>query len=347
MASAGGAVNLTLAAADAAATMRQLIDGYQISQAISVVATLGIADLLANGPRTTDDLADASSAHEPSLYRVLRALASIGVFREGRNRAFSMTSLAACLRSDAPAPMGQIAAYRGRPYYWQAWSHLLHSVRTGENAFTHAHGTNIWDYRAQHPEERAIFDRAMTGNTRGAAEAVLAAYDFSQFACTVDVGGGEGMLLAAILAAHPPMRGILFDQPHNAAGAEAVLRAAGVEERCTVVGGSFFEAPLPQGEAYLLKMILHDWDDEASVAILQACRNAIAPSGRLLVIEQVIAPPNEAAAAKFGDLNMLVALGGQERTREEFAALFLETGFRLVKVTDTGHRVAILEGLPI
>lgn len=327
--------------------LTRLVNGYQVSQAIHVVATLGVADLLRDGPRTSDDLAAVANVHPRALYRVLRALAAVGVFHEGEGRSFSLTLMGEGLRSDATDPVGPWAAFMGRPYYWQAWAHLLHSVRTGENAFRHVHGADVWEYRAQHPEEGTIFDRAMTGLSRGVAGAVVSAYDFSRFGRVVDVGGGQGALLVAILAAHPGMRGVLFDQPHVVTRAEQVLREAGVGDRCEVVDGSFFKAVPGGGDAYLLKAILHDWDDAASSAILEACRRAMRPEARLLVLERVIAPPNESPDAKFSDLNMLVAPGGQERTSDEFAALFAATGFRLAAVVPTGTRLSVIEGAPI
>ena len=327
--------------------LTRLVNGYQVSQAIHVVATLGVADLLRGGPRTSDDLAFATDVHPRALYRVLRALAAVGVFREGEGRFFSLTPMGEGLCSDAADPVGPWAAFIGRPYCWQAWSHLLHSVRTGENAFQHVHGANVWEYRMQHPEEGAIFDRAMTGLSRGVAGAVVSAYDFARFGCVVDVAGGQGALLVAILAAHPGMRGILFDQPHVVSRAGEVLRTAGVADRCEVVGGSFFEAVPGGGDAYLLKAILHDWDDAEAIAILEACRRAMKPEAKLLVLERIIASPNESPDAKFGDLNMLVAPGGQERTGDEFATLFATTGFRLTAVVPTGTRLSVIEGVPI
>ena len=329
-----------------AMVLMRLVNGYQVSQAIHVAVMLGIADLLADGSRSLDELAVATGAHARSLYRLLRALASVGVFREEADRRFALTPLGDCLRSDAPEPVGPWAAFVGQPYVWETWAQLLHSVRTGENAFRHTHGTGVWEYRAGHPEASAVFDRAMTANSRRVAEAVLAAYDFSRFAYVVDVGGGQGALLAAILAKHPSARGVLFDQPHVVAGSEGVLRAAGVAERCRVVGGSFFETIPEQGDAYVLKAILHDWEDEEAAAILRACRRVIGPDGRVLVIERVVGPPNEDAESKLSDLNMLVGPGGRERTRKEFEVLFSGAGFRVVDVVPTRALVSVIEGLP-
>jgi hypothetical protein len=330
-----------------AEALTRLVNGYQVSQAIHVAAVLGVADHLAGGPRASDELAAATGSHPRALYRLLRALAAVGVFREEPGRRFALTPLGACLRSDAPAPVGPLAEFAASPPQWQAWGALLHSVRTGENAFRHVHGVDVWAYRAAHPAAGEVFDRAMTGLTRTVAAAVRAAHDFSRYGTVVDVGGGQGELLAALLAAHPALRGVLFDQPHVVAGAPAALGAAGVAARCRVVGGDFFAAVPAGGDAYVLKQILHDWEDAEATAILRSCRRAIGPAGRLLVIERGIAAPNEGAPGKLTDLLMLVSAGGQERTEEEYAALFAAGGFRLVGVTPTAAGMSILEAAPV
>jgi SAM-dependent methyltransferase len=322
----------------------RLVNGFRISQALHVVATLGIADLLKDGPRASQDLAAATGTHPRAL--VLRALAAAGVFRESADQTFSLTPLGDFLRSDASEAVGPWAVYIGRAPAWQAWSKLLHSVRTGENAFRHVHGMDVWTYRSRHTDEGAVFDAAMTALSRGVSEAVASSYDFSRSSCVVDVGGGQGAMLAAIVSAHPGLRGILFDQPHVVSRAQDLLRSAGVADRVEVVGGSFFEAVPPGGDVYTLKAILHDWDDAASTAILKTCRRAIRPGGKLLIVEQVVAPPNEGLDAKFSDLNMLVSPGGQERTRAEFAALFEAADFHLATVIPTGTRTDIIEAVP-
>lgn len=275
-----------------------------------------IADLLRDGSRGVDELAAATGAHEGTLYRLLRALACVEVFREEADHRFALTPLGACLQSDAPEPVGPWATLIGEAYYWQAWGHLLHSVQTGENAFGALHGMDVWTYRATRPEATAVFDRAMAGNSRRVAATVLSAYDFSRFACVVDVGGGQGTFLAALLTRHPSMRGVLFDQPHVVAGSDAVFRGAGLAERCRVVDGSFFSAVPEGGDAYVLKAILHDWEAEEATVILRACRRAMGPAGVVLVIERLLGAPNEDAAATFSDLNMLVMPGGRERIWE-------------------------------
>jgi len=327
--------------------MKRLVDGYQISQAIHVAATLGIAEFLADGPRTSDDLATMTDTHPRALYRLLRALASVGVFAEDDDRRFALTPLGDCLRADAPEPVDGWAAFVGRPYHWQAWADLLHSVRTGENAFRHLHGMDVWEYRAGHPEENAIFNRAMTANARRAAESVLAAYDFGGFRRVVDVGGGRGALLAAVLARHTETRGVLFDLPHVVANAERLLADAGVADRCEIVGGDVFAAVPDRGDAYILRAILHDWEDAEALAILCSCRRAIAADGRLLVLEWLVGTPHDGRGGKVSALNMLVGPGGRERTREEYATLFATAGFRLTDVFPSDIGLAVIEGVPM
>ncbi|HVF02191.1 MAG TPA: methyltransferase [Rubrobacteraceae bacterium] len=321
-------------------------NAFQASQAIHVAATLGIADLLEDGPRSADELAEATGTHGPTLYRLLRALASVGVFAEQTDGRFGSTPFAEYLRTDAPGSLRGWAMYIGQPSFWTSWGHLLDSVRTGEPAFPEVNGTNAWEYLAAHPEESAIFDAAMTGLSAGVAEAVVQSYDFSGSSVLVDVGGGEGTLLAAILAANPALRGILFDQSHVVARAEDLLVRTGVADRCEVVSGSFFEAVPGGADAYLLKSIIHDWDDPAAIEILRKCRAAIAETGKLLLVEFVIEPGNEPDRAKFSDLNMLVMLGGQERTADDFERLYAEAGFRLTDIIRTGSAFDIIEGVP-
>ena len=318
-----------------------MVNGYQVTQAIHVAAVLGIADLLADGPRSSDDLAAATGAHAPSLHRVLRALASIGVLREDDDGRFTLTEIGRCLRSDAPDPVGGWAAYVGGHAHFAAWGNLLHAVRTGESAFRSVHGADVWDYRARHPEDGARFDRAMTDNTRRTNRRLLEAYDFGPLHLVVDVGGGHGALLGALLSAHPQMRGVLFDLPHVVAG--AAVDAA----RCEVVGGSFFDAVPPGADGYVLKAILHDWEDEDAVHILRACRSAAPAHAALLVVERDLGAANESPDAKFSDLNMMVGPGGRERTYDDFAALFGAGGFALRRAVPTGMGFSVFEGRPV
>jgi len=321
-------------------TLLGLINGFQITQAIRVAASLRISDHLSDGPRSAGELAALTKTHPDSLYRLLRALAAVDVFREDEGRKFTLTPMGDCLRTDSATPLGAWAEVVGSPYFWQAWGHLLHSVQTGENAFQNLNGKDVWQFRAEHSEYGATFDRAMSQLSRGSAEAVIRTYDFSVFRHIVDVGGGQGLMLAAILRAHPHMRGTLFDQADVVAGAKAVFAERGVIERCDIVGGNFFET-VPEGaDAYLMRVVIHDWEDDEATAILKVCRRAMGETAKLLLVERLIAPPNEMPAAKFSDLNMLVSPGGRERTREEFSDLFAKSGFELTRAFPAGiHNV--------
>jgi len=314
--------------------LRRLVDGYAISQALYVVATLRVADCLAEKPRSIDDLARALDVHAESLYRIMRMLASVGVFEEFERRRFALTPVGDCLRADAAEPVGGWAANIGREQQWRAWGELLESVRTGENAFRRVHGCSTWEYRAQHPEEGAIFDRAMTDLTRRVNATVVDTYDFNRFARIVDVGGGRGALLAAILARHPSSRGVLFDLPSVVAQSEPVL--APVAARCEVRPGDFFVDALPSNaDAYVLKAVLHDWDDGDALRILRTCREAASSGATLLMIEWDLGQPNSARDAKLSGVNMLVGTGGRERSADQYAALLERTGFRCERAVPT------------
>jgi hypothetical protein len=305
------------------AVLLRMINGYQVSQAIHVAAALGMAEQLAGGSRTVDEVASATATDAGALRRLLRALAAVEVLHEGPDGTFALTALGEELRG----PAGSWAAYIGRPPHWTAWGHLLHSVRTGENAFRALHGVDVWEYRAQHPEEAASFDAAMTGQSRRIDAAVAAAHDFGRYRLIVDIGGGHGALLAGILVRHPGVRGLLFDQPAVVAGAGA--------DGFEVVGGNFFSSVPEGGDAYLLKSVLHDWEDEQATEILRTCRRAARSGTALIVIERSLADP----AARFSDLNMLIGPGGRERAREEYAALLAAASYQLMGETPTAAGV--------
>lgn len=324
--------------------LMQMIAGFQVSQAIYVAAALGIADLLADGPRSVDDLAEVAEAHPATLYRLLRALASADIFEE-RDGLFGLTPLAQYLRSDVPNSARAWVLHLGQPYFWTTWGHLLYSVRTGEPAFHKLYGTNPWEYRAHHPEENAIFNAAMASLSADVVDAVVGSYDFSGIDVLADIGGGTGSLLAAVLAANPTLRGILFDQPHVVASAKPMLERAGVAERCEIVSGSFFDSVPGGADAYLLKSIIHDWDDAEAIAILSTCRRAMGDRSRLLLIEPVIQPGNDPDPSKFSDLNMLVMLGGRERTADHFKTILAESGFTLTRIIPTESRAYVVEAI--
>ncbi len=326
-------------------TLLQMMTGYWVSQAVYVAAKLGLADFLTEGPRRSEDLAAATGTHAPSLHRLLRALASAGVFTEASPGHFALTPLAALLRTGVPGSMRALAITYNEEQY-RAWGDLLHSVRTGEVAFEHCYGMPIFDYFAQHPEADRVFNEAMIGWTDRVAAAVASTYDFSPFGTVVDVGGGYGALLAAILRRHPMARGILFDQPHVVGSAKELLAAAGIADRCACVGGDFFVEVPAGGDAYVLAQILHDWDDDRSSAILGQCRRAMPPHGKLLVVELVLPPGEEAFFGKWLDLHMLVMTGGRERTGAEYDALFRAAGLALARVIPTPPGPSVVEAVP-
>lgn len=329
-----------------AATLLQMMTGYWVSQALYVAAKLGVADLLTDGPRPVEELATATQTNALSLQRVLRALASVGVFTEASPKTFALTPLAALLRTGTPNSMRALAIMYAEEQY-RAWGDILQSVRTGKPAFEHHFGMSYFTFLAQHPEANRVFNEAMTGWTAQLVSAVMDAYDFSPFHTIVDVGGSYGTLLAAILRSNPTAQGILFDQPHVIATAGEQLEAAGVAERCTTVGGDFFVEVPAGGDAYLLAQILHDWDDECSVAILRQCRRVVPAHGKLLVIELVLPPGEEPFLGKWLDLHMLVMVGARERTAAEYEALFRAAGFALARVIPTTAGQSIVEAIPV
>ena len=330
-------------------TLNRLIGGYRVSRAIAVVVGLGIPDLLAGGPRAVDDLAQTTETHAGALYRVLRLLAGMDLFEETAPRQFRLTPLGHGLRRDVPGSMGAMALMHLDSAKWRSWDDLLYSVRTGEIAFPHVHGVEIFDYLRQHPEAAEVFQQAMTANTARSGAAITQVYDFSGVERIIDVGGGHGLFLATILQAYPALHGVLFDQPEVVAGASTILAAAGVADRCEIVGGDFF-AEVPQGgDIYLLRQIIHDWDDERATLILANCRRAMPSTGKVLVVEGVISEDYQQSLPVLQlDLEMLVNYGGLQRTEEEYRALFAAAGLQLGKViplNDPGQ-FSIFEALP-
>jgi O-methyltransferase domain/Dimerisation domain len=332
-----------------ASALRQLSTGFWVSKAVAVAAELGIADHLKDGPRTVAELAQAVGAHPGALYRLLRGIASVGVFAEDMPGRFALTPLAALLMSDTPQSWRAAAIMNGEPWAWQPWGDLLYSVKTGNPAFDHIFGMEFDAYLTQHRRAADIFQAFMHVATAEEATAVAPAYDFSGLATVVDVGGGRGALLAAILQANPHLRGILFEAPQAIATAGPALKAQGVADRCELVAGDFFDT-LPAGaDAYILKWILVSWDDERAVTILQNCHRAMPATGRLLVVERIIPPGNEPFYGKLADLNLLVLYTGRHRTEAEYRTLFARAGFALSRIipTHSPTEFSVIEGRPI
>jgi hypothetical protein len=314
--------------------------------AISVVAKLRVADLLADGPKGVADLAGRTKTHAPSLYRVLRALAAEGVFAEQADGRFALTPVGEHLRTGVKGSLRGIADYCGSGWSWQAWGHLLESVRSGGTAFDRVFGEPVFDYLGKHPDESAVFNEGMTGFSSGIAPAVAEAYDFSAFQEVVDGGGGHGVLLRTILQAYPGVSGVVFDSPQVVAGAEGAIRGAGLTGRCRAVGGDFFQGVPAGGDAYLLKHVIHDWPDDKATTILRNCREAVRAGGKLLLVELVLAPGNAADLGKVLDLEMLVIAGGKERTEAEYRRLLAGAGWRLTRVLPTKSPTQVVEAEP-
>lgn len=325
----------------------RLINGFQVSQAIHVVVALGIPDLLAETRRSSSELAALAGCNADALYRVMRALAAAGIFTEAEGGSFALTPLGNGLRSDASGSRHAWVTFALGPLHWAAWGEMMHTVRTGENAFRHAHGQDIWAFRAAHPGQGALFDRAMRERSVGLAHMLSRCYDFRGFSRIADVGGGDGSLLATLLPECPAVAGVLLDLPHVVASAAGVLQQAGVSDRSEIVAGNFFIGVPTGADAYLLKHILHDWDDTQALIILRNCHRAMGAGAKLLIIERLISPLNDGLEGKLSDLNMLVNAGGRERTRHEFAALLTEAGFAVTAVVSLGANHNLLEAMPI
>ncbi|PWG12178.1 methyltransferase [Streptomyces sp. V2] len=316
----------------------QIITAGWLAQAVSATAELGVADTLADGPRTVAEIAAATDTHAPSLYRLLRAGADIGLFTEHDDKVFELTPLGDTLRTDSPASLRNFAIWTGLPAERYAWAGLADAVRTGHTAFPEVLGKSVWDYLHDHPDVLGVFDRAMTEASRQIIAPVVAAYDFGRFGTVVDAGGGRGALLAAVLASAPGARGILYDRPEVIASAGQPLRDAGVAERAELVAGDFFESVPGGADAVIFSNILHDWDDEQSRRILVNAREALAEGGHVLLVEAVLPDrPRPSPTVSLMDLDMLVVAGGQQRTAAEFAALLADAGLKLTRIVPGGH----------
>ncbi|HKY30301.1 MAG TPA: methyltransferase [Pyrinomonadaceae bacterium] len=333
--------------------MMQMISGFWISRAICVFAQLGLADQMKDGPRSTVELSALSGTHEPSLRRLLRALATIGVLDEDTDGRFALTALSETLRTDVPGSLCSTAISELGGENYAAWGDLLHSIKTGEVAFDHVFGLSLWESLQRNPEDARIFNDSMTQAAPETNEAILANYDFSGIKKIVDVGGGHGALVTSLLLEYPEMEGIVFDTPSVIEGARSYIDAAALSDRCQAVGGDFFTSVPAGADAYILKWIIHDWNDERALAILKNCRKAISDNdgraisndSRLLLMEMVIPEGNEPHFGKFVDLNMMVITGGRERSEEEFRQLLEQSGLRLVRIIPTDCPISIVEAV--
>jgi len=328
------------------AQLIQMATAHWVSRILYVAATLGLADRLAAGPKTAEELAGPTQTHAPSLYRLMRALGFLGVLAEDPARRFSLTPLGEALKSGAPGAARPTVLTLASNWMSQTFDHLLYSVQTGKPGFDKAMGMPVFDFLAKNPELASLFSETMVGFHGQEPAAIASAYDFSGLGTIVDVGGATGNLLAAVLAKTPGARGILFDLPHVVRDAPALLQARGLAGRVTIEAGSFFERVPAGGDAYLLSHIIHDWSEAQCLTILGHCRRAMKPDGRLLIIEMVLPPGNEPHPGKMLDIMMLVGPGGQERTAAEYGTLLGQAGFRLTRVVPTPSAVSVVEAAP-
>lgn len=332
-------------AAPPEAVLTQMITGSLGSQAVYVAAQLGIADLLIDGPRHVDSLAEAAGADAPSLYRVLRALSSFGVFTELNDGVFGLSPTAELLRSDSPRSLRDLAIFMGEDWHWQVWGRTLYSVRTGKAAWAEVHGQEVFPYFAGNPEAAKIFDRAMTSLSNLAIKAVVESYDFSDIETLVDVAGGHGRLLATILEKNPTVKGVLFDQAHVLEGAKDSEQIKALRAQCELVSGDFFASVPAAADGYIMKHIIHDWDDDRALQILKNIKNVMKDGGRVMLVESVITDTNQPDFGKLLDIEMLVSPGGKERTAAEYKDLFARAGLRLTRIVPTKSPYSVIEAM--
>jgi O-methyltransferase domain/Dimerisation domain len=334
---------------EAAAEMERLLKGAWVAQIVQAAAELGLADHFGGKAQDATSLASATGTHAPSLARLLRALAAIGIVHEGHGRQYTLTPLGATLRTDQPGSMRAWARLKLCDAVQRPWHELTHAVRTGDNAFNHLFGTDVWTYRSTHPDFSSLFNAAMQSLTQGTDAAIGMEYKFGEFGWIVDIGGGNGSLLLPILERHPAMRGTIVELPHVAAQTRERISAAGLADRCDAVDGDALTTEVPAGaDAYVLKLVIHGKTDDNAVAILRNCRAAMPAHGRLLIIERLLPEqidPNDARTRTgfVDDLNMMLTPGGKERTEAEFRHLIAEAGLRFVRVVPTSGTSAIVE----
>ncbi len=325
----------------------QMLTGVWVSKCTGIAAELGVADLLKDGPKSAGQLAAATGTREDELYRVMRMLASVGLFVELPEQQFQLTPVSALLCEERPDSMRSMARMAMFGEHWNAWSKLIDVVRHGGIATDLAEGEDIWAHYRNNPDRAAIFDKAMTNFSRQSDDTIAASFEFGNYKCVCDVAGGHGTQVEAILKAHPGVNGILFDQDYVIEGAKERFAAAGLTERTSTVAGNFFESVVAGADVYTAKNIIHDWDDAKSITILKNIRKVIPLHGRLLLLEITVGPANVPDPGKFMDINMLAMTGGRERTAGDFAKLFAASGFELGRVIPTQSLVFIVEGVPV
>jgi hypothetical protein len=326
--------------------MMQLLFGKQLTYALSGVARLGVADHMDGTARPVEEIASRCGAHAPSLYRVMRMLASFGVFREGPKRHFALTPVGELLKTSAPGSLRYMAMMFGEEFSTRAYEHIAECLRTGGDGVSEAYGKQIWEVLAERPKQCETFQHAMTNSTSVAADAIVEAYDFGGVKRLADVGGGHGLLLASILRRNPALQGVLFDRP-EVVGHVPKRQFVGCDGRIAIEAGSFFER-VPDGcDAFIMKHIIHDWSDEHCRNILKLMREKLPEDGRVLVCEMVVTDEPGPTPAKMLDIEMLLmTVGGKERTEEEFGELFASSGLRLSRIVPTGRPISVIEAVP-
>lgn len=329
-------------ATEAAAQVIRMAGGYVVARAVHAVAQLAIADHLKNGARSAEELAILTGTHAPSLYRLMRSMAAVGLFEEDGEQRFSLTSLGSALRSDAPGYARSAVRATGAQDMWRAFGEFLHTLKTGEPVLAKP----IFQDLSAAPEQAAFLNETMMGYAGAEPQAVADAYDFSSIRTLVDVGGNTGNLLTTILRANPALRGVVYDLPHVASETRRIVAERGLAERCEVIGGSFFDAVPAGSDGYMLSHVVHDWPEEKCLTVLRNVRRVIPDGGKLLILEQVVPSGNEPHSSKFIDLILLTITGGRERTADEYAALLAKAGFRLTRIVPTRLEVSVIEAEP-
>jgi O-methyltransferase domain/Dimerisation domain len=327
--------------------MLQMMSGLWVTRGIYVAAKLGIADLLKDGQKTAEQLAAATKSNADALYRVLRMLGSVGIFTESDDRRFSLTPLSETLLSDIPGSLRPGAIAELGEVHYDAWGNIMHSVKTGGIAFDDHFGMNVWQYFEKDPAKADNFNRYMAGSSEPLNRAVSTGYDFNHFEKIVDVGGGLGGMISAILSENPHLKGVVFDAPSVVGGSKDFLAERGLSERCDTIGGDFFEFVPAGGDLYTMRWILHDWDDEKSLIILRNIHKVLPANGKLLLAEAVVPSGTEPHFSKFFDLIMLTMTGGRERTEIEWKTLLEKAGFKIERIIPTESFLSIIEAVPV
>jgi hypothetical protein len=329
------------------AVLIRMTHGYCEAKALQVAAELGIADLIAENPKTADQLSKILGVHSDSLYRLLRALASLGIFKEISDSHFENTPLSEAIRADVPGSVRDFVIMTPNDGFLLAWAKFMDVVRAGKPSFEDVNGCDQWEYFRRHPDMGERFNKGISARASQVTSALLQSYDFSQFKTLIDVGGVLGTVLASILNKFPQLHGCLYEQSSVIEGAKSLLEAQGVISRCNLISGDFFESVPRDFDAYLVKSIIHDWEDEKALAILKNCRASINKNGKLLIIDAVISRDNAPHPGKWKDLMMMVVYGSRERTEQEFQNLLRESGFKLKQVIALPLPDALIEAVPV